>query len=50
MQVTRVMLKEAETLGLLRDGQALALWGFLAEREKETPSFKPATSSTTSGD
>lgn len=42
MQITRALLQEAETRGLLRDGQGLALWKFLVEREQETPSFKPA--------
>lgn len=42
MQVTRAMLEEAETSGLLVKGQGLALWTFLATREKESPRFKPA--------
>jgi hypothetical protein len=41
MQVTRTVLDEATAKGLLRDEQSVALWAFLVERERETPTFKP---------
>ena len=42
MNVTRATLDDATAKGLLTREQSLALWTFLAERERETPSFKPA--------
>jgi hypothetical protein len=42
MQITRAALQEATSLGLLSEAQNVTLWSFLAERERETPSFKPA--------
>jgi hypothetical protein len=42
MQITRAMLDEAATRGVLQKEQSLSLWTFLVERERETPSFKPA--------
>jgi hypothetical protein len=42
MQITRAVLDEAATKGLLQKEQSAVLWDFLAERERETPSFKPA--------
>ncbi|HEV7816659.1 MAG TPA: DUF2157 domain-containing protein, partial [Janthinobacterium sp.] len=41
MQVTRTVLDEATAKGLLREEQSVALWAFLVERERETPTFKP---------
>jgi hypothetical protein len=42
MQLSRAVLNEATTKGILQKEQSLALWDFLIEREIETPSFKPA--------
>ena len=42
MQITRSILDEAVVKGLLAKDQSVALWSFLAEREHETPTFKPA--------
>jgi hypothetical protein len=42
MRVTRSVIDEAVTRGVLADQQARALWDFLVKREQETPSFKPA--------
>ncbi|MFO1192890.1 MAG: DUF2157 domain-containing protein [Rhodoferax sp.] len=42
MQITRAALAEATAKGLLREEQSAALWSFLAERERDTPRFKPA--------
>ena len=42
MQITRATLAEATAKGLLREEQSAALWSFLVERERDTPSFKPA--------
>jgi hypothetical protein len=42
MRITRANLEEATTKGILERGQGDALWKFLAERERETPGFKPA--------
>ena len=42
MQVTRAILDEAAARGLIAKEQGAALWGFLQERERDTPSFKPA--------
>ena len=42
MRLTRPMLDDAVTAGVLSIDQAGALWGFLARRESDTPSFKPA--------
>jgi hypothetical protein len=42
MQITRAALEEATTRGLLGPQQGAALWAFLAERERDTPTFKPA--------
>ena len=42
MQITRAMLDEAVAKGVLREEQSLSLWNFLLERERETPTFKPA--------
>ena len=42
MRVTRSMIDEAVAGGVLGDQQARALWDFLAQREQETPSFRPA--------
>jgi hypothetical protein len=42
MKLTRAMLDEAASQGLLDEGQASRLWQFLAEREAHTPGFKPA--------
>lgn len=42
MQITRSVLDEAIAKGLLTTDQSVALWAFLAEREHETPTFKPA--------
>jgi len=42
MKLTRAMLDEAASQGLLDAGQAGRLWQFLAEREQHTPGFKPA--------
>lgn len=41
MQVTRTVLDEATAKGLLGKEQSVALWAFLIERERETPTFKP---------
>lgn len=42
MKLTRAMLDEAASQGLLDAGQAGRLWQFLVEREQHTPGFKPA--------
>jgi hypothetical protein len=42
MQITRADLDEATAQGLLKTEQAAALWAFFAEREHDTPTFKPA--------
>lgn len=42
MQITRSVLDDAVAKGLLTKDQGNALWSFLAEREHETPAFKPA--------
>lgn len=42
MKLTRAMLDEAASKGLLDEGQAGRLWQFLQEREQHTPGFKPA--------
>ena len=42
MKLTRAMLDEAASQGLLDEGQAGRLWQFLVEREQHTPGFKPA--------
>jgi len=42
MQITRAVLDEAAAKGLIQKEQGFALWNFLVERERETPSFKPA--------
>jgi hypothetical protein len=42
MQITRAALDAAAAKGLIGPDQSAALWAFLAEREQETPSFKPA--------
>lgn len=42
MQITRRVLDEATSKGLLAEGQAQSLWAFLLERELEVPSFRPA--------
>jgi hypothetical protein len=42
MHITRVVLDEATARGVLSEEQSVALWTFLAERERETPTFKPA--------
>jgi hypothetical protein len=42
MQITRAVLDEAAAQGLIARDQSAALWAFLAEREHETPAFKPA--------
>jgi hypothetical protein len=42
MRVTRAMIDEAVARGVLGDQQARALWDFLAQKEQETPSFRPA--------
>ena len=42
MQITRAVLDEAAAKGLIQKGQSLALWNFLVEHERETPSFRPA--------
>ena len=42
MQITRALLDEAAAKGLIHKDQSAALWAFLAEREQETPSFRPA--------
>jgi hypothetical protein len=42
MRITRKSLDEAVSGGILAAGQADALWSFLTERDRDTPSFKPA--------
>ncbi|MYN04804.1 DUF2157 domain-containing protein [Pseudoduganella sp. DS3] len=42
MKLTRAMLDEAASKGLLDADQAGRLWQFLLEREQHTPGFKPA--------
>ncbi len=42
MRITRRSLDEAVAGGILAAGQADALWNFLTERERDTPSFKPS--------
>lgn len=42
MQITRAALDEAESRSVLQPGQAAGLWAFLQERERDTPTFKPA--------
>lgn len=42
MRIARKALEEATAEGLLHEGQAHALWQFLADRERDTPGFKPA--------
>lgn len=36
------MIEEAVVSGILGDQQAQPLWDFLAQREQEKPSFRPA--------
>jgi len=40
MQLSRGLLTEATSRGVLNDAQAEALWQFLAERGQDTPSFR----------
>jgi len=40
MELNRHLLKEASEQGLISDQQADQLWAFLAERGKDTPSFR----------
>lgn len=42
MQINRAALDEAASQGLISAEQGQALWRFLAARESDTPSFKPA--------
>ena len=42
MQITRAVLDEAVSKGLLAKEQLPSLWSFLLEREQEVPHFKPA--------
>lgn len=42
MQISRAALDEASDKGLIAKDQATALWQFLAERQSDTPTFKPA--------
>jgi hypothetical protein len=42
MHTTPAILDEAVTAGILDAKQASALWTFLAQRESESPTFKPA--------
>lgn len=42
MRVTRAMIEDAVAAGVLDETRAGALWDFLAQREHDTPSFKPA--------
>lgn len=42
MHITRPLLEEATTRGVLHAGQGDALWAFLAEHHRDTPGFKPA--------
>ena len=42
MRVTRSMIEEAVAACVLDEQRARALWGFLVQKEQETPSFKPA--------
>jgi len=42
MKLTRAMLDEAASQGLLDSAQAARLWQFLEERGQHTPGFKPA--------
>lgn len=42
MNITRSSLDEAASRGILSAAQGQALWAFLTERERDTPSFKPA--------
>ena len=42
MQITQSILDAAIAKGLLTKDQSVALWSFLAERQHETPAFKPA--------
>ena len=42
MQLTRAMLDDATTHGVLDRQQAAALWNYLVGHSEETPSFKPA--------
>jgi hypothetical protein len=42
MQISHAILEEAVTKGILHKEQSAALWAHLSDRERETPSFKPA--------
>lgn len=42
MQISRPLLDEAASRGLIAKDQATALWDFLSERQSDTPTFKPA--------
>lgn len=42
MHITPALLDEAASRGILQKDQSQALWRFLADRERETPGFKPA--------
>ncbi|MGO4378783.1 DUF2157 domain-containing protein [Pseudoduganella sp. RAF19] len=42
MKLTRTMLDEAVSEGLLANEQAARLWNFLLAHEQDTPAFKPA--------
>jgi hypothetical protein len=42
MELDRRLLKEAVAKGLIDAPQAERLWAFLAERGRDTPSFRPA--------
>lgn len=42
MQITRGMLDEAASKGILAEGQAQVLRTYLLNRDIETPSFRPA--------
>lgn len=41
MQITRAALHNATAKGILTEEQSVLLWSFLAEFERETPTFKP---------
>lgn len=42
MRVTRSTLEQAVACGVLSKPQASALWHFLSQKERDTPSFQPA--------
>lgn len=42
MHITRSTLDEAAAKGLIAPEQSAALWAFFLERDRETPTFKPA--------